>query len=78
MENNQDSSGKSCCNSEKSRCGSKRCCVGKALGALVVLGLVASVAYCAGSRQASARVSAVPGTTLAAQADQDNVPTLKP
>ncbi|GAB2898463.1 hypothetical protein GCM10027046_30400 [Uliginosibacterium flavum] len=80
MDKNTDSpeSSKSCCNSDKSRCGGKRCCVGKALGALVVLGLVAGIAYCAGTRQAPSSVGKLPGAALAAQASQDNIPTLKP
>lgn len=80
MDKNTDSpeSSKSCCSSDKSHCGGKRCCVGKALGALVVLGLVAGIAYCAGTRQAQASVGALRGAALAAQLDQDKIPTLKP
>lgn len=80
MDKNADSqdSSKSYCSTEKSRCGGKRCCVGKALGALVVLGLVAGLAFCAGTRNAQARVGKLPGAALAAQASQDNIPTLKP
>ena len=80
MDKNTDSqeSSKSCCSTEKSRCGGKRCCVGKALGALVVLGLVAGLAFCAGTKHAQASVGALRAASLATQMNQDNIPTLKP
>jgi hypothetical protein len=80
MDKNTDSQdaspSKSCCSTDKSRCCGSRCCVGKALGALVILGLVAALAFCAGTRHAPNKVGAVTGAALAAQTD--NIPTLKP
>ncbi len=78
MENNQDSSAKkSCCSTDRGRCGSGRCRAGKLLGALIVIGLVAGIAFCAGSKSAQAGTGSSHGAKLAAQ-ETDQIPTLRP
>lgn len=66
-----------CCKSENNACHSKRCCISKALGALLVLALVAGTAYCLGSRQVEAKPTAQSGAQLPAQASNDT-PVLRP
>lgn len=77
MENNQPApAAKSCCKTEDSRCRSKRCCGAKLFGGVLVLALVAGIAFCAGSKQAQAD-NGKPGTKLAAQ-EVEQIPVLRP
>lgn len=76
MENNQDAPAKTrCCSTDPARRGSKRCCAGKLLGTVIVLGLVAGVAFCAGTKFPQA--STAPGAKLASQ-EIDMTPVLHP
>ena len=76
MENNQDAPAKTrCCSTDPAHRGSKRRCAGKLLGTVIVLGLVAGVAFCAGTKFPQA--STAPGAKLASQ-EIDKIPVLHP
>ncbi|NSL56354.1 hypothetical protein [Uliginosibacterium aquaticum] len=76
METNQDTPAKKrCCGTDKAHRGSKLCCAGKLLGTVIVLALVAGVAFCAGTRFSQAGSAA--SAKLAAQ-EIDKIPVLRP